>query len=102
MARSNPMRTGERFVKDANGFETITKRVEYALQLGWIGDSEGRTWANELKEEHIFPTMEEAATARNSHPDIKMDNWGGFRTTYNNGQVRITRREVVIEQEKQA
>lgn len=79
-------------MKDSNGFEIVMNRVEYVLQLGWIGDSEGRTWAEKLKEEHVFPTMEEAKAASDAHPDIQPVGCSGWRTKYDNGQVQIIRR----------
>jgi len=85
-------------MKDSNGFEIIMERVEYVLQLGWIGDSEGRTWAKGLKEEHIFPTLEAAKAARDAHPDLMIDRWGSWRTKYDHGQVQILHRLVEIKE----
>ena len=74
---------------DENGYELRTYRVVYVFRMGWIGDSEGRTWAKELYAEARFPTMAQAEVYRQHHPDVFQDPWGGWRTKYDNGKVGI-------------
>lgn len=88
-------------MKDESGFTILRKRVEYVFELGWIGDSEGRTWAAELRESHVFPTMESAQAFRDTHPLVKsFDPRLGYRTTYDNGMQQIRYQEVLMEDDE--
>lgn len=78
---------------DENGYELITRRVVWVFRMGWIGDSEGRTWAKDLYAEARFPTRELAYLHMDHHPDVFKDPWGGYRTKYSNGQVGVFRIE---------
>lgn len=76
-------------IKDKLGYDIKVKKVVYVFRMGWIGDSEGRTWAKELYSEAEFPTMEQAEFYREHHPDVFQDPWGQWRTKYNYGQIGI-------------
>lgn len=75
--------------RDKDGYELRTYRVVYVFRMGYIGDSEGRTWAKELYAEAKFPTMELAELHRQHHPDAFLDPWGQWRTKYPYGQIGI-------------
>lgn len=82
---------------DADGYELRSYRVVYVFRMGYIGDSEGRTWAEKIYCEAKFPTMEKAITYREHHPDCFKDRWGGWRTKYDCGKIGIFREEEFIE-----
>lgn len=84
-------------IRDKDGYEIKVKRVVYVFRMGWIGDSEGRSWAKDLYAEAEFPTQELAELYRQHHPDVFQDPWGGWRTKYNYGQIGIFREEREIE-----
>ena len=82
--------------RDEDGYELRTYRVVYVFRMGWIGDSEGRTWAKELYAEARFPTMEKAELHRQHHPDAFLDPWGQWRTKYPYGQIGIFTEQELI------
>lgn len=74
---------------DEEGYQLITYRLVYVFRLGRIGDSEGRTWAKELKEETRFPSRQLAEKYRSTHPEVFQNEWGTWRTKYSYGRVGI-------------
>jgi hypothetical protein len=74
-------------------YEHVTYRVEWVFKLGWIGDSEGRTWAKDLKEETVFPTQAEAQAYRDTHPDMVYDTvWKEWKAKHCYGLWAIEKR----------
>lgn len=86
----------EAMERDPEGYELRHYKVVYYVELGWIGDSEGRTWAKELKESTPFPTMEAANAYADGHPDICREQYGWLRAKYDNGQAHIRRAEILL------
>ena len=82
---------------DENGYEIRRYRVVWYFRMGWIGDSEGRTWDEKLYTEAKFPTKEAAELHREHHPDCFKDSWGQWRTKYEYGKIGIFRVEELIE-----
>ena len=87
-------------ITDSLGYTIKVKKVVHIFRMGWIGDSEGRTWAKELYAESIFPTRELAELHRAHHPDAFQDPWGGWRTKYPNGQIGIFTEEREVSTEE--
>jgi hypothetical protein len=74
-------------------YEHVTYRVEWVFKLGWIGDSEGRTWAKDMKEETVFPTQAEAQAYRDTHPDMDFDTvWKEWKAKHCYGLWAIEKR----------
>lgn len=75
--------------RDKDGFELKIIRRVWWTRLGYIGDSEGRTWALELRYDKAWPTETAAKVDLANHPETKIDKWGGYRTIYDNGQCGV-------------
>ena len=74
-------------------YEHVTYRVEWVFKLGWIGDSEGRTWAKDMKEETVFPTQAEAQAYRDTHTDMVFDTvWKEWKAKHCYGLWAIEKR----------
>lgn len=86
--------TGDLDRKDE--YEIRCYRVVWYLELGWIGDSEGITWAKGLRYKEQFPTQEKAMQAMEDHPETVKDEWGQWRTTYGYGVARVRRIEEAL------
>lgn len=86
-------------MKDLKGFQIVHKRVEFVLEFGVWGDSEGRTWAKDLKSSEVFSTRKAAQDALEASEFTKLSPWGDWRTTYDYGHVRIRQREVDVSDE---
>lgn len=83
--------------RDDDGFEVRCYRVVWFFEIGTIGDSEGRTWAKDLKHQSAHASQKEAETAMADHPGTYQDKWGGWRAVDSYGLVRVRRAEVLIE-----
>jgi hypothetical protein len=81
-------------MSDMPEWEHVIHRVEWVFMLGTMGDSEGRSWAQELIEERPFQTETQAKAYRDKHPDLELDRWGYWRAKSPYGMFRIQRREV--------
>jgi len=81
---------------DDQGYEIRCYRIVYYFRMGWIGDSEGRTWAPEFYAEAKFPLRELAELHRQHHPDCFKDPWGQWRTKYDCGQLGIFEEKELI------
>jgi hypothetical protein len=81
---------------DCGEYEVKSYRVSWNLRLGWIGDSEGRTWAAEIKEDTPYPTKEAADAAMVAHPDTIQMPWGEWRGRYPHSKAAViyTTREI--------
>lgn len=80
-----------------DGFEYVTRRVEWLAELGWC-DGGGMGFWVETKESTPFPTKQQAQEYLDSHPDVVTVTFGSGMTeqrpNYMMGLCRVRRSEV--------
>lgn len=80
-----------------DGFEYVTRRVEWYAELGWCDNGGVGYWSG-TKESKVFATKAQAQAHMDSHPDVHIVKFGNGMTEqrprYSMGLCRVRRDEV--------